>query len=234
LLDWRGFSGCFAGLAADDGQIGAHGDGLVLADQDLGHGAGDRGGDLRVDLVGRDLEQRLVDIDLVTLGFEPTADRALGHRLTQSRHRDGGAAGGLSAGRCFGGCFGNGRLISRLGHLFLGCRSSGGLLRGRFCSRFCSRGLLRGRFCSRFCLFCRRRGWSNRSRCGVTDDGQVGADRHGLVLGHKDLLQDSRNRRGDLGVDLVGRDLQQRLVDGHCVANVLEPAGHGAFGDRLP
>ena len=41
------------------------------------------------------------------------------------------------------------------------------------------------------------------------------------------------NGDGNLGVDLVGRHLNERLVDGDGVANVLEPARHGALGDGL-
>ena len=68
----------------------------------------------------------------------------------------------------------------------------------------------------------------------VADDRQVGADRDGVVLADEDLLQGAGHRRRDLGVDLVGGDLEQRLVDLDGVADALQPAGHGAFGDRLP
>ena len=40
--------------------------------------------------------------------------------------------------------------------------------------------------------------------------------------------------RGHLGVDLVGRDLEQRLVGVDVLADLLEPAGDRAFRDRLP
>ena len=39
---------------------------------------------------------------------------------------------------------------------------------------------------------------------------------------------------GHLGVDLVGRDLEQRLVGVDVVADLLQPAGDRAFRDRLP
>src|ERR687890_336715 len=45
------------------------------------------------------------------------------------------------------------------------------------------------------------------------DDGELGADLDRLVLGDQDLAEDAGGRRGDLGVDLVGRDLEERLVD---------------------
>ena len=46
-----------------------------------------------------------------------------------------------------------------------------------------------------------------------------------------DLQQRAGDRRRDLGVDLVGGDLEQRLVDRDLVADLLEPAGDGALGD---
>ena len=46
----------------------------------------------------------------------------------------------------------------------------------------------------------------------VADDGQPGADLHRLALGHQDLAQAAGGRRRDLGVHLVGRHLEERLV----------------------
>src|SRR4051794_20333146 len=66
-----------------------------------------------------------------------------------------------------------------------------------------------------------------------TDDGQLGTDLHGLVLGHEDLGQHARGGRRDLGVDLVGRDLEEGLVDLDLLALLLEPAGDRALGDAL-
>ena len=48
-----------------------------------------------------------------------------------------------------------------------------------------------------------------------------------------DLLEDARGRRRDLGVHLVGRDLEQRLVALDAVADVLQPLRDRALGDRL-
>ena len=67
----------------------------------------------------------------------------------------------------------------------------------------------------------------------VADGAQLGADLDGLVLVGLDLEQRARDGGGDLGVDLVGGHLEQRLVDGDLVARLLEPAGDGAFGDGL-
>ena len=46
-------------------------DGLALLDEDLADDAGSRARHLRVDLVGRDLEQRLVGRDLLALLLQP-------------------------------------------------------------------------------------------------------------------------------------------------------------------
>ncbi len=67
----------------------------------------------------------------------------------------------------------------------------------------------------------------------VTDDGEERAHLDGVVLVDLDLEQRARDRRGDLGVDLVGGDLEQRLVDGDGVADLLQPARDGALGDGL-
>src|SRR5699024_11092283 len=65
----------------------------------------------------------------------------------------------------------------------------------------------------------------------VADDGEGGADVDGLgLLGH-DLLQGAGDGGGDLGVDLVGGDLEEGLVDLDGVALLLEPLGDGALGD---
>src|SRR5699024_9689036 len=67
----------------------------------------------------------------------------------------------------------------------------------------------------------------------VADDGEGGADVDGLVLLGHDLLQGAGDGGGDLGVDLVGGDLEQGLVDLDGVADGLEPLGDGALGDGL-
>ncbi len=54
-----------------------------------------------------------------------------------------------------------------------------------------------------------------------------------LTFLHLDLDQHAGVRRRDLGVHLVGRDLEQRLVPFHLVAELLEPLGERPFGDRL-
>ena len=78
---------------------------------------------------------------------------------------------------------------------------------------------------------CRRR--SGTGGAVLLDDGELGTDGYGLVLGDGDAPQDAGNRRRDLGVDLVGRDLKQRLVGLDVLALPLEPAGDCALGDAL-
>jgi predicted TPR repeat methyltransferase len=57
-------------------------------DEDLAQRSGCGCGNLRVDLVGRDLEQRLVGVDVVADALEPARDRALGDGLAELRHLD--------------------------------------------------------------------------------------------------------------------------------------------------
>ena len=56
---------------------------------------------------------------------------------------------------------------------------------------------------------------------GVADDGDHGADVDRVALGHADLGQRAGDRRRHLGVDLVGGHLEQRLVGGDGVADLL-------------
>ena len=64
------------------------GDGVALGDQQLGNGAARRRGKLDVDLVGRDLDDRLVDGDRVADLDVPFEDRALGDRLAGAGRDD--------------------------------------------------------------------------------------------------------------------------------------------------
>ncbi len=65
------------------------------------------------------------------------------------------------------------------------------------------------------------------------DHGQLGADVDGLALGYEDLGDVAGHRRRHLGVHLVGRDLEEHLVLGDLVADLLQPAGDRALGDGL-
>ena len=68
---------------------------------------------------------------------------------------------------------------------------------------------------------------------GFADPGQRGADRHGLAGLHQDLQQHPVVRAGDLRIHLVGRHLEQRVVELDGVAGLLQPGADGALGDGL-
>jgi hypothetical protein len=70
--------------------------------------------------------------------------------------------------------------------------------------------------------------------CGPGGDpAQHGADRHCLIGLDEDLRDRARDRRGDLRVDLVRGDLDERVVDRDGVAHLHAPLEHGALGDRI-
>jgi hypothetical protein len=73
---------------ADDRDDLADLDGVVHAGLEFLHRAGNGGGDLRVDLVGGDLHDRLVHLDGVTHLDQPGGDDALGDRLPELRQFD--------------------------------------------------------------------------------------------------------------------------------------------------
>ncbi|CAM5471179.1 hypothetical protein SANTM175S_03963 [Streptomyces antimycoticus] len=66
----------------------------------------------------------------------------------------------------------------------------------------------------------------------VVDHGQLGTD---LDRSSSATLMEARTPAagGDLGVDLVGRDLEQRLVGLYVLTLGLQPAGDGALADAL-
>ncbi|KJL18764.1 Dihydrolipoyllysine-residue acetyltransferase component of pyruvate dehydrogenase complex [Microbacterium azadirachtae] len=194
----------FALAAADACEHGTDGDGLVLGGHDLLQGARNGRGDLGVDLVGGDLEQRLVDGHVIADLLQPAGDRALRHALAQLGQAHVGRVGRGGGGR--GGCgLGGGRLGS-------------GSLRGRSSGGLSGLGGRSGR----------------RGRAGaVADACEDRADLDRVVLGDEDLLDHAADGGRDLGVDLVGRDLEQSLVGLNGVADLLEPTGHRALGDAL-
>ena len=73
---------------ADDRDDAVDGNRLAFLDPDFGETPGDRRRNLGVDLVGRDLEERLVAIDVVADLLDPADDRALGDRLPHLGHHD--------------------------------------------------------------------------------------------------------------------------------------------------
>ena len=68
---------------------------------------------------------------------------------------------------------------------------------------------------------------------GRVDHRDLGVVRDGGPLGREDLAEDAGERRRDLGVHLVGDDLEQRLVLGDGVAGLLEPASDRALSHAL-
>ncbi len=149
-------------------------------------------------------------------------DAVLADESTHDRRQD-LALGG--AGRAVGR---GGRRRRSRGRGRLGCR---GRLRSRSGSRCGSRSR-RGRGRRSRLRSRSSRGGSGSSGGGtITDHGQDGPDLDRLALGHPDLGQRARHRRRDLGVDLVGRYLEQDLVLADGVTHLLEPAGDGPLGD---
>ena len=79
-------------------------------------------------------------------------------------------------------------------------------------------------------------GWRSAAELAglaVLDHGELGAHRDRLVLVDGDAAQDPGGGRGDLGVHLVGRHLEERLVHLDALAFLLQPARDGALGDAL-
>ena len=76
--------------------------------------------------------------------------------------------------------------------------------------------------------------WRLGGRCygsSIADNGDDRTDLNRVALLGADLGQRPRNRRRHLGVDFVGRDLEERLVLSHLITHSLEPLGNRAFGD---
>src|SRR5438309_8112493 len=102
-LAFLGRRGCRGRLDLRDDR--ADTDRLTLGDGDLDELALERRGDLGVDLVGHDLDDRLVALDEVPLVLEPFVDRALGHGFAQLGHldlRNAHAGSSSLSGRSFG------------------------------------------------------------------------------------------------------------------------------------
>ena len=157
-----------------------------------------------------------------TAGAAEAEARAGGRRV--HRHRDRALVGA-------GGPLGRSRRRRRRG----GCRRRRGR-RGGGGSRLGSRGRgSRRRFVRRF-RHDRCAGIGSRVRPGAVgrlDDRDLGVVRDGRALLDEDLVEGAFERRRDFGVDLVGDDLEERLVLGDVVAGLLEPLADRAFGDAL-
>ena len=156
-------------------------------------------------LLGRELADERGEVGAGRLG------RGSGNGCRRGRNRSRGCRDGCRGRRLLLG--GGLRRALRLGRRLSGGRGGDGLG---------GRRLSRGR---------RRGGGTAGTRA---DHGQHGAHLDRLVLRDDDLEKRAGHRRRNLGVDLVGGDLEQGLVDLDRVADLLEPAGHGALGDGLP
>src|ERR687897_700072 len=71
------------------------------------------------------------------------------------------------------------------------------------------------------------------ARRRVADARQHDTDVDGVALLHEDLRQHAAHGRRHFGVDLVGGHLEERLVLCVLLADLLEPLGDRALGDRL-
>ena len=190
--------------AADHGDDGVDRDGAAFGHLDLGERAGDGRRNLGVNFVGRDLEDRLVALDGVADLLEPLGDGALGDGLAHLRHHNfgaGTACGGAEVAL----------VAERQQRQEWWSRAAGAAAVSAFAG-----------------AAWRARRWSRASFVDGADDG---VDLHGRAFSNLDLLQRAGGGRRNLGVDLVGRDLEERLVALDGVARLLEPLGDGAFGD---
>ena len=86
------------------------------------------------------------------------------------------------------------------------------------------RRLLRG-----FCGFCCRRRCFGRSTGPFLDLAKQRADGDGIAVLHGNVRQYARCRSGHLERHLVGLKLDQRLIDRHRIARLLEPFSDGRF-----
>ena len=136
-------------------------------------------------------------------------ESVLGGHLSNERRR-------LGANALF-----EGRSVLRRGCCNLGCR----LRDLRFCSRY-----RRNRFSDFFGGLRRSCGERALLRLHSRNDG-LHLDR--LAFLYQDFGDDPRARRRNFRVDLVSRDLEDRLVALHLVAHFLQPLRKRALGDRL-
>ena len=67
----------------------------------------------------------------------------------------------------------------------------------------------------------------------VADRAENSADGDGCALGYPDFAQHARYGSGHLNGDLVGLELDQRLVDFDLVAGLLEPLADDRFRDAF-
>ena len=210
-------AGLLGGSIADASDYFAHVHSVVFLGQDFHEGSGNWGRDLGVNLVGGDLEEWFVYLDLVAWLLEPLGDGAFGDGLTEFWHDHiFGLAGALRIGACR--ILGLGLILVRLicGFFFV-LVGSGRLL---FSSVFGVIGIV--------CAI-----GIGRSFILITDLGDDGAHVYRVILISNDLEEHTGYWRRDFGIDLVGGNLQQRFIDLDLVANLLQPLSHSAFSYGL-
>ncbi len=187
-------------------------DDLIRLDERFEQLAGDRGRDLGVDLVGRHLDDRIALGDLVAGLLEPLEDGALGDRLPHLRHHQIDRLAGRAVA-------GPGRLLA----LVLGLqRRRVGVVADVGIALARRLGHARG-----------GAGAIARSVPAGLELGERLADLDHLVRALEDLRQRPRGGGWDLGIDLVGRDLDEGLALLDAIPLLLEPVEHRPLGDRL-
>ncbi len=177
-------------------------------DLDLGKRARCRRRNLRVHLVGRNLEQRLIPLHALAHLLQPLGDGAFKDRLTHLRHHD--ICTAATRRRSSRWCRRGRRSSLRRLHLL-------GFLRG-FLFRW-NRRCRGGRAC------CRTTSLANHCHHSIDLHRAAGFD---LDLGKR-----ARRRRRNLRVHLVGRNLEQRLIPLHAVPGLLQPLRDRPLEDRL-
>ena len=194
-------SSCSSSVA-DDSQNLANLCVLILGDADLEQGTCYGGGNLGVNLVGGNLNQGLVNLNLLANFLQPAGNGALGDGLAQCGQYDLNAcSSSCGSSRSSGGCCGSSRSLSNRS-------GSCGSLNSCGSSRSSSTGT-------------------------VANDSQSSADLDVLVLGDENLLNNACYGGGNLGVNLVGGNLNQGCVNLNGVADLNEPAGNGTLGHGL-
>jgi hypothetical protein len=76
-----------------------------------------------------------------------------------------------------------------------------------------------------------RRRLRRRFTIGGVEDGEERPDRDGLALLHLYFFERSRDRRGDLGVHLVGLHLDEQVVFVDLLTGLLQPLADRPLGD---
>jgi hypothetical protein len=67
----------------------------------------------------------------------------------------------------------------------------------------------------------------------IIDNNEIGANWDGLIYGDKNFGNGTGDRGGNFGINFVGRNFKERLIDSDLIAFVFEPTSYGAFGNAL-